>query len=101
MGGRDSAGYRMFTELTVKSFLACRPYGQAIVNTASLMLAAEFPSFKGEPTMDRFRERFRLDLTEQGAAEAMRAIIANAETNPRSRLYDEFQYRQGGIPYAK
>jgi phosphatidylinositol 4-kinase len=101
MGGRESVGYRMFTELTVKAFLACRPYGQAVVDTASLMLAAEFPSFKGEPTMERLRDRFKLDLTEQEAAEAMKAIIADADTNFRSRVYDEFQLRQGGIPYAK
>lgn len=96
MGGRHSVGFRQFSELTVKAFLACRPYGQAIIDTASLMLAAEFPSFKGEPTMTRLAERFRLDLTEVEAAEYMKGVIENACENFRSIVYDEFQRISNG-----
>lgn len=88
MGGRDSVGFRQFSELTVKAFLACRPYGQAVVDTSSLMMAAEFPSFKGEATMTRLKERFRLDLEENEAAAWMKGIIDNALENPRSLVYD-------------
>lgn len=91
MGGKDSIGFKHFCALTIKSFLACRPYGQAVVDTSSLMLAAEFPSFKGEPTMDRLRERFQLQLTEKEAAAYMMGVINNAFENPRSIVYDEFQ----------
>lgn len=83
MGGRNSVGFRQFSELTVKAFLACRPYGQAVVDTSSLMMSAEFPSFKGEGTMQRLKERFRLDLSERDAAEYMKSVIANACENPR------------------
>jgi phosphatidylinositol 4-kinase len=96
MGGRDSVGFRQFSELTVKAFLACRPYGQAVVDTSGLMLAAEFPSFKGEPTMTRLAERFRLDLTETDAAITMKGVIENAYENPRSIVYDYFQELQNG-----
>lgn len=96
MGGRNSIGFRQFSELTVKAFLACRPYGQAVVDTSSLMLAAEFPSFKGEPTMTRLAERFRLDLSETDAAEYMKGVIENACENPRSIVYDEFQRLTNG-----
>ena len=91
MGGKDSVGFKLFCSLTVKSFLACRQYGQAVVDTSSLMLAAEFPSFKGEPTMDRLTERFQLGLTEKEAAEYMMGVIMNAFENKRSIVYDEFQ----------
>ena len=91
MGGRNSVGFRQFTELTVKAFLACRPYGQAVVDTASLMSAAEFPSYKGEGTMIRLKERFRLDLSEREAAEYMMSVVINACENKRSIVYDEFQ----------
>jgi len=101
MGGRDGPGFRQFEELTVKAFLAARPYGQQVVDTSALMLAAEFPSFKGEPTMDRLRDRFRLDLTETEAAEYMKGVIANALENPRSIVYDEFQRLTNGIPYVR
>ncbi|BGP37895.1 Phosphatidylinositol 4-kinase stt4 [Rhodotorula kratochvilovae] len=101
MGGKDSVGFRHFRELTVKAFLAARPYAQSIVDTAALMLAAEFPSFKGEPTIDRLRLRFRLDLSEKKAAEFMVAIIDNACENKRSIVYDEFQRMTNGIPYVR
>ncbi|GAA6062176.1 hypothetical protein JCM10212_005131 [Sporobolomyces blumeae] len=101
MGGHDSPGFRNFVELTVKAFLACRPYAHQIVHTTSQMLAAEFPSFKGEATMDRLLARFRLDLSEKDAATYMLGVIANADGNRMSILYDRFQLATNGIPYTK
>ncbi|GAA5914470.1 hypothetical protein JCM8208_004460 [Rhodotorula glutinis] len=101
MGGKDSVGFRQFRELTVKAFLAARPYAHSIVDTAALMLAAEFPSFKGEGTLERLKLRFRLDLSEKKAAEFMMAIIDNACENKRSIVYDEFQRMTNGIPYVR
>ncbi|GAA5990191.1 hypothetical protein JCM5350_001078, partial [Sporobolomyces pararoseus] len=101
MGGPDSPGYRTFVELTIKAFLACRQYAHEIVHTTSQMLAAEFPSFKGEPTMDRLLERFRLDLSEKDAAKYMMSIIDNAYENRMSILYDRFQLATNGIPYTR
>lgn len=100
MGGKSSVGFKLFCSLVVKSFLACRQYGQAVVDTSSLMLAAEFPSFKGEPTMDRLTERFQLGLTEKEAALYMMGVINNAFENPRSIVYDEFQVRRPRLPTA-
>ncbi|GAA6029504.1 hypothetical protein JCM8097_003711 [Rhodosporidiobolus ruineniae] len=101
MGGRESVGFRQFRELTVKAFLAARYYAQAIVDTTHLMLAAEFPSFKGEGTLDRLKGRFRLDLSEKDAAEFMVDIINDACENKRSIVYDEFQRVTNGIPYTR
>ncbi|ORY78396.1 hypothetical protein BCR35DRAFT_304996 [Leucosporidium creatinivorum] len=101
MGGRDSPGFRQFTELTVKSFLACRPYGQAVVETSALMAGAGFPSYKDDLTMHRLAERFRLDLSEVDAAEYMKSVINNALENPRSIIYDQFQLSTNGIPYVR
>ncbi|GAA5933147.1 1-phosphatidylinositol 4-kinase STT4 [Sporobolomyces koalae] len=101
MGGGDSPGYRMFVDLTIKAFLACRQYAHEIVHTTSQMLSAEFPSFKGEPTMDRLLERFRLDLSEKDAAKYMISVIKNAYENRMSIVYDEFQRITNGIPYTR
>lgn len=91
MGGRESQGYRMFQELTVKAFLAIRPHTEQLVNTVRLMLETALPSFKGEGTIDRLRQRFQPDLTERRAAEFMIAVVKDAHENKRSNLYDEFQ----------
>lgn len=91
MGGRDSQGYALFQRLTVKGFLAIRPYAEHIVESVRLMLGTGFPSFKGEPTIKRLRDRFALDLSERMAADFMAGIIRNAQENMRSTVYDEFQ----------
>lgn len=91
MGGRNSPGFRLFSELTVKAFLACRPFAEEVVSTCELMIGTELPSFKGKPTIDRLRDRFKLGLSERQAAEYMQGLIDNAFENGRSIFYDYFQ----------
>jgi phosphatidylinositol 4-kinase len=91
MGGRYSQGYAMFQHLTVKAFLALRPYADQLINTVRLMLDTGLPSFKGEGTIKRLRDRFALGLSERGAADWMLALVKNAHENMRSTAYDEFQ----------
>ncbi|KAG8904073.1 phosphatidylinositol-4- kinase [Tulasnella sp. 403] len=100
MGGRGSQGYALFVHLTVKAFLAIRPHAEQLIQTVSLMLGTDFPSFKGEPTIKRLRDRFALGLTERQAADFMMGVVKNAHENMRSTVYDEFQRLQNGIPYA-
>ncbi|CDZ97121.1 phosphatidylinositol 4-kinase [Phaffia rhodozyma] len=71
MGGDSSKGYRLFQELTVKAFLAIRPHAGQLVDTVRLMLETALPSFKGEGTIRRLKDRFCLDLNEKHAAEYM------------------------------
>ena len=91
MGGRNSQGYAMFQHLTVKAFLALRPYADQLIDTVRLMLDTGLPSFKGEGTIKRLRERFALGMNERNAAEWMVSQVKNAHENVRSTAYDEFQ----------
>lgn len=91
MGGRYSQGYQLFQQLTVKAFLAIRPHADQLVSTVQLMLETSLPSFKGEPTIKRLRDRFALGINERQAAEYMMAMVRNAHENVRSTVYDEFQ----------
>ncbi|EJU05379.1 atypical/PIKK/PI4K protein kinase [Dacryopinax primogenitus] len=100
MGGRQSQGYQLFVNLTVKAFLAIRPHAEQLIDTVALMLGTGLPSFKGEGTIRRLRDRFQLQLTERAAAEYMMGVIKNAHENVRSTFYDGFQKMQNGIPYA-
>ena len=101
MGGRYSQGYQLFQQLTVKAFLAIRPHTDQLVSTVQLMLDTSLPSFKGEPTIKRLRDRFAPGLNERQAAEWMMGIVRNAHENVRSTAYDEFQrvstFRMGDI----
>lgn len=91
MGGRYSQGYQLFQQLTVKAFLAIRPHADQLVSTVQLMLDTSLPSFKGEPTIKRLKDRFVPGYNERQAAEWMVAIVRNAHENVRSTAYDEFQ----------
>ena len=91
MGGRYSQGYQLFQQLTVKAFLAIRPHADQLISTVQLMLDTSLPSFKGEPTIRRLRDRFALGLNERQAADFMVATVRNAHENVRSTAYDEFQ----------
>ena len=91
MGGRHSQGYELFQQLTVKAFLALRPHADQLVSTVQLMLGTGLPSFKGEGTIKRLKDRFVLGLNERQAADWMMSIIRNAHENIRSTAYDEFQ----------
>ncbi|KAK7467455.1 Phosphatidylinositol 4-kinase stt4 [Stygiomarasmius scandens] len=99
MGGRNSQGYQLFQHLTVKAFLSIRPHAHQLVDTVQLMLDTGLPSFKGEGTIKRLRDRFALGLNERQAADYMMGVIRNAHENVRSTAYDEFQRLQNGIPY--
>ncbi|KAI0273304.1 atypical/PIKK/PI4K protein kinase [Gloeopeniophorella convolvens] len=99
MGGRASQGYTLFQQLCVAAFLALRPHAPQLIATVQLMLDTGLPSFKGEGTIRRLRDRFALGLNERQAADFMMSVVRNAHENVRSTAYDEFQRLQNGIPY--
>ncbi len=90
--------YRWFEELTIKAFLACRPYEERLSHLVALMLDSGLPCFKPE-TMKSFKGRFVPDRTERDAAEFMRACVRKSEGNYSTKVYDEFQLLTNGIPF--
>lgn len=101
MGGANSQGFNMFEELVVKAFLAARPWCEEIVDTCKLMLGTELPSFKGMPTIERLRDRFKPELSDRQAAEWARGLVKDAAGNRRGQLYDKLQEVTNDIPFAK
>lgn len=101
MGGDTSQGYKLFSELLVKGYLALRPYTEHLVSLCRLMYGTDLPSFKGMPTFDHLRDRFKPHLTEREAANHAMALIADAHTNRRAVMYDQIQYLQNSIPFRK
>lgn len=89
----------MFQQLTVKAFLAIRPHAEQIISAVELMLGTGLPSFKGEATIRRLRDRFVLGLNERQAADWMMGVIKNAHENVRSTAYDEFQRVSRWVPH--
>ncbi|KAI8817561.1 kinase-like domain-containing protein, partial [Fimicolochytrium jonesii] len=98
-GDAHTPKYRLFSQLVVKAYLACRPYAEEIVQMVSLMMDSGLPCFRGDMTIRKLRERFLPGKTERQAADFMVSCIRTSHENTRSGLYDRFQYIQNGIPY--
>ncbi|UZJ55413.1 hypothetical protein CBS101457_004733 [Exobasidium rhododendri] len=99
MGGKNSQGYKMFSELFVKGFLALRPYTEELIAASRLMYGTELPCFKGMETFDELRSRFVPHLDERQAAAHAVALVEDAYNNRRATAYDAIQKLQNGIPY--
>ncbi|TKA76163.1 hypothetical protein B0A49_03968 [Cryomyces minteri] len=99
MGGSTSAQpYRWFEELCVKSFLAVRPYVEALSHLVIVMLDSGLPCFKPQ-TIQHFKERFVPQKTERDAADFMRGLVDKSYRSYSTKGYDQFQLLTNGIPY--
>eukprot|EP00834_Sanchytrium_tribonematis_P004946 NODE_270_length_11220_cov_0.981387.p10 type:complete len:104 gc:universal NODE_270_length_11220_cov_0.981387:6174-6485(+) len=99
MDNQNGLAYRRFRELTVRAFLACRPFADDIVDTVRLMADSGLPCFKGTNTISKLRSRFKLELNEREAAIFMIDVIDKSYENYRTVIYDSFQKQTNGIPY--
>ncbi|KAK9466528.1 hypothetical protein V1512DRAFT_171225 [Lipomyces arxii] len=100
MGGSpDTQAYHWFEELSIKAFLASRPYAESIIKCVMPMLESGLPCFKGETTIRRLRERFVLEKSDKDAADYMRGLIKKSAESLYTKGYDEFQRMTNGIPY--
>ena len=50
-------------------------------------------------TIDNFKERLKPELSEKEAATLMISKIKSSFLSHRTRMYDRYQYWEGGIPY--
>ncbi|CAO3596291.1 unnamed protein product [Absidia cylindrospora] len=97
-GGSQQQAFKHFSELMIKSYLACRPYAEHIMQLVTLMLESGLPCFKGE-TIKRMRSRFQIDKTERQASDFIMMRIKDSFENQRTVMYDYFQKLTNGIPY--
>ncbi|KAH6709296.1 phosphatidylinositol 4-kinase-like protein [Leptodontidium sp. MPI-SDFR-AT-0119] len=99
MGGRtDHQAFKWFEELTVKAFLASRPYAEKLSQLVLLMMDSGLPCFKPE-TIQNFKDRFVLEKSEREAADFMKGLIKKSYSSYSTGVYDQFQLMTNGIPY--
>lgn len=90
--------YQWFESLTIKAFLASRPYATKFIQIVTMMLDSDLPCFKPD-TIKNLRDRFVLDKTEREAADYMRELTRKSYLNISTKGYDQFQLLTNGIPY--
>lgn len=94
----SSQAFRWFESLTIKAFLASRPYMTKLAHLVTLMLDSGLPCFKPE-TLSNFHDRFVLEKSEREAADFMRELIRKSYASVSTKGYDQFQLLTNGIPY--
>ncbi|XP_063720577.1 phosphatidylinositol 4-kinase alpha-like isoform X2 [Symsagittifera roscoffensis] len=90
--------YRLFRELTVKGFLALRPYHEEIITIVTLMLETGLPCFRGQ-TIPKLKDRLKLNLSEREARDHMLKVINENSKNFWGKTYDMIQALQNDIAY--
>ncbi|KAL5966648.1 putative phosphatidylinositol 4-kinase alpha-like protein P2 [Taenia solium] len=98
MGGTtDSSAFQWFEQLSVRAFLALRPYREAIVALVSAMLDSGLPCFRGQ-TIKLLRQRFMPSLSDRDAGNAYIRLVRACVDHWRAKSYDMLQYYQNQIP---
>ncbi|KAG1669855.1 Phosphatidylinositol 3-kinase catalytic subunit type 3 [Nymphon striatum] len=77
MGGINSEYYQEFRKQCYTAFLHLRRHSNLILNLFSLMVDANIPDIALEPdkTVKKVQDKFRLDLTDEGAVHYMQNLI--------------------------
>ncbi|BHF57761.1 Phosphatidylinositol 4-kinase alpha [Sparganum proliferum] len=98
MGGTvDRPAFQWFEQLSVRAYLALRPYREAIVALVSLMLDSGLPCFRGQ-TIKLLRQRFMPTVSDREAANAFIRMVRACVDHWRAKSYDYLQYYQNRIP---
>lgn len=102
MGGHSESSYfKYFRKLCIQAFLASRLFVESLVGLVELMMKdSGLPCLKSpQSAVFNFRNRFRMDLSDDQASIYMEDLIKRSYNNFTTRLYDSFQYRTNEIPY--
>jgi len=97
-GSKKSKAYQLFVTKTIQGFLAVRKFAAQIKDLVYFAYHSGLPCFKTK-SMKLLDKRFRSDLSECEAADAMRKIINDAHQKWTTKVYDQVQYVQNKIAY--
>jgi phosphatidylinositol 3-kinase len=80
MGGMKSANFTAFQQYCFTAYTTLRKSSSLILNLFALMTDANIPDFRVEPdkVVEKVRERFALNLTEEEAIKSFGALIEDS-----------------------
>jgi len=95
MDGPDSWIFQRFRELCYKTFIELRKHCYQIVLLVEMLMEGneDLGCFCGRPeeAVKQLKERFRLDLNDNGIRKYVNALIDESLENWRTRWYDRYQ----------
>ncbi|KAG9315154.1 putative atypical/PIKK/PI3K protein kinase [Chiua virens] len=94
MGGAQSTHYARFKNFCFTAFSILRKSANLILNLVALMVDANIPDIKHRDVHEQIQEKFRLDLTEEGAIKHFEALLNETSyfTVVLDRIHDLAQY---------
>jgi phosphatidylinositol 4-kinase len=101
LGGLDSPLFAEFITAFTKGFIALQSNAENIVSALQVLSQnSSFPCFAGKQVnviIDKFRGRFRTELTVNDAVKHCLDLITNSYGHYGTRQYDTFQWMTNGI----
>eukprot|EP00004_Rigifila_ramosa_P017917 TRINITY_DN4410_c0_g1_i2.p1 TRINITY_DN4410_c0_g1~~TRINITY_DN4410_c0_g1_i2.p1 ORF type:complete len:1276 (-),score=331.80 TRINITY_DN4410_c0_g1_i2:61-3729(-) len=77
MGGKDSAKFKWFTDLSCQSYNILRRHAHLFINLFMMMLSTGIPELQSEQDIDFLRQALSLELTEADASKKFTKLIAD------------------------
>jgi len=78
MGGKDSANFKKFVELTCQSYILLRQNANLFITLFSMMISSGMPELTKEEDIQYLQEAFALDLSDAEAESKMKKLIAES-----------------------
>ncbi|KAL7541067.1 hypothetical protein ACHAXR_010602 [Thalassiosira sp. AJA248-18] len=95
MDGPDSRTFQKFRELCYKTFIELRKHCYQMILLVEMLMEGneDLACFRGKPeeAVRQMKERFRLDLNDNGIRKYVDSLIDESLENWRTRWYDRYQ----------
>ena len=95
LGGPDSHTFHKFRELCYKTFIELRKNCYQLILLVEMLMEGneDLQCFRGRPeeAVQQLKERFRLDLNDNGIRKYVDSLIDESLENWRTRWYDRYQ----------
>jgi phosphatidylinositol kinase/protein kinase (PI-3 family) len=95
MDGPSSRTFQKFRELCYKTFIELRKHCYQIILLVEMLMEGneDLACFRGKPdeAVRQLKERFRLDLNDNGIRKYVDSLIDESLENWRTRWYDRYQ----------
>jgi len=95
MDGPDSRTFQKYRELCYKTFIELRKHCYQIILLVEMLMEGneDLACFRGSPeeAVRQLKERFRLDLNDNGIRKYVDSLIDQSLENWRTRWYDRYQ----------
>jgi len=86
IGGEKSQNFQRFVDLCSQAYLIVRKHSSVFINLFAMMLTTGIPELKSASDLQYLREVFKIEETEDDAADSFKKLIFESLNDTRRRL---------------